>query len=349
MSNEIQWPDPDKLFNIVSKVGNLNYALMADTSTGVWGVKLRPTDGSIEQLWRAQKDDRGGAYLQLAGTDLYLDGNRSTRVLTVQPRKLIGTDQLWRVEDLGSPWTGINSTGDWELKINVYGSDLNGRIGLYGWDGGHDNEKWLIRKEAGKVTVDSIEYDLTLAHSDVVPPSHCAAADYDNTGGSTTVTNTYELERSVTKQRIFIHSESTTNLQRYTETLGVSGGIGKFVEVSASASFEQTHSTTIAWSDEMSDSVTLTDKITTQLVVPPGKRYSCYVIVHYGKVTVPYTAHLTFQSSTPGIPPVRFIRKGTFTGVNSTTYEIVTKDVTSPQADQQHEVQRRPVSKSLAA
>src|SRR5205085_12355808 len=158
MSNETLWPESEKFFNIVSKVGNLNYALMADESTGVWGVKLQPTDGSIDQLWRAEKDERGGAFLQLVKHGLYLNGDRHTRLLTVQPRNIHDTDQLWRVEDLGSPWVGINNTGDWELKINVYGSDLHGRIGLYGWDGGHDNEKWLIRKETGKLTVDSIEY-----------------------------------------------------------------------------------------------------------------------------------------------------------------------------------------------
>ena len=53
-------------------------------------------------------------------------------------------NQLWRVEDLGQPWCGINSYTDWEMKINVYGENLDGKTGMFHWDRGHDNEKWAI-------------------------------------------------------------------------------------------------------------------------------------------------------------------------------------------------------------
>jgi len=348
MSNEIPWPTPQEHFYIVSKIGNLNYVLTADDSGNM---AMRPFDGTIEQLWKAQDSGRGGAYLQLVKSGLCLAGNRDTRILKMMALDIHTSDQLWRVENLGNPWAGINCSGDWELKINVYGSDLNGRIGLYGWDGGHDNEKWLIQKENGQVTVDSIQYDLGSAASDLIghPPSHCTEIVIDNSGGGTLVTNTYELERSVTKTRSFTKSESETTSQKYTQTYTVSGGFDKIVEVSASGSFEESHSSTMSWSSEMKDSKTDTDKLSTQVSVPPGKKYSCHIIVYYGKVTVPYTAHLTFHPSIPGTSPVPFTSTGVFTGVNSTRYEIVIKDVTSPQTTQHFEVERRPVSKALAA
>jgi hypothetical protein len=66
--------------------------------------------------------------------------------------------------------------------------------------------------------------------------------------------------------------------------------------------------------------------------VPAGKMYRYQVVVHYGKVSVPYTAQLTFQSVVPGAAPVRFEQKGTFEGVNATETAIEVADVTPNQA-----------------
>jgi hypothetical protein len=56
--------------------------------------------------------------------------------------------------------------------------------------------------------------------------------------------------------------------------------------------------------------------------------YRYQVIVHYGKVSVPYTAKLTFQSVVPGAAPVHFEQKGMFEGVNATEVAIEVADIT---------------------
>jgi hypothetical protein len=249
--------------------------------------------------------------------------------------------QLWRVEDLGSPWVGINTLLNWEGKINVYGSDVNGTIGIYHWDGGADNEEWDLLQEIGECTVDSVEYHMDKAVADLaLPPAHCTATTVDNTKGGTAVKSTYTLARSVTTQRTITNSQSDTTGHKYTQTFSVKGGIDKVVEVSASASFEESDSKTIAFSDQKTNSETVTDTIGTEVNVPAGKKYRYQVVVYYGKVTVPYTATLTFKSSTPGAQPIRITQDGVFTGVNSTNNEIVVVDITSPDVAKQTLVSR---------
>ena len=81
------------------------------------------------------------------------------RTLTVV-RPLNSTDpsQLFRVEDVGDNWVAINSLIQWEAKINVYGSDVHGTIGMWGWDGG-DNEKWRLVEETGQAKVTPLVAD----------------------------------------------------------------------------------------------------------------------------------------------------------------------------------------------
>ena len=185
---------------------------------------------------------------------------------------------------------------------------------------------------------------MTKAVADLgMPPSHCAVTTVDNTLGGTPVTSTYSLARTVTTQRSITNSESDTSGHKYTQTFSIKGGIDKVVEVSASASFEESDSKTISLTDQKTNTETVTDTISTQVNVPAGRKYAYHVVVYYGKVSVPYTAHSTFQSSTTGAAPVSVTTQGVFTGVNKTNNEIVIRDITSPQPDKQQLVSRLPL------
>lgn len=152
------------------------------------------------------------------------------------------------------------------------------------------------------------------------------------------------MDGSMSTQRSITNSQSDTTGHKYTQTFSVKGGIDKVIEVSASASFEESDSKTISLTDQKTNTETVTDTISTQVNVPAGKKYAYHVVVYYGKVNVPYTAHSTFQSTTTGAKPVQVITQGVFTGVNKTNNEIVIRDITSPQADQQKLVGRLPLA-----
>jgi hypothetical protein len=348
MSNQIDFPTQP--FYIMSKINRSNWVL---TITPQGAVVLRPLTSTIDQIWTATPDPRGGAILRHIDTGLVLACGL-VKVFGMQfpagPLKaenLSSSDatQLWRAEDLGDNWAGINTLLNWEAKINVYGSDVHGTIGVFHWDGGADNEEWRLVPELGAVTVDSVEYDMAKAVADLgLPPSHCAITTVDNTLGGTPVTSTYSLARTVTTQRSITNSQSDTTGHKYTQTFSVKGGIDKVIEVSASASFEESDSKTISLTDQKTNTETVTDTISTQVNVPAGKKYAYHVVVYYGKVNVPYTAHSTFQSTTTGAKPVQVITQGVFTGVNKTNNEIVIRDITSPQADQQKLVGRLPLA-----
>ncbi|HEY3910326.1 MAG TPA: hypothetical protein VGM07_10585 [Stellaceae bacterium] len=327
MSNEISWPT--KPFYLQSKIGLSNWAL---TITAQNTVVMQALDSAIDQLWAAIPDQRGGAFLKHVGLGRVLARGSDGHLQAVNQN---GADpaQLWRVEDLGRPWVGINSLTDWEQKINVYGSNVHGTIGTWRWDGGADNEEWRLVEESGAVTIDGIVYDTSKAVADLgKPPSRCAATTVDNTRSGVPDTSTYTLSRSVTTTRSFTNSESDTTGHKYTQTFGVKGGIDKVIEVSASASFEESDSKTISITSQTSESETNTDTVSTSVNVPAGKKYRYQVVVHYGKVSVPYTARLTFQSVVPGAAPVHFEQKGMFEGVNATGVAVEVVDITPSEA-----------------
>jgi hypothetical protein len=327
MSNEISWPKNP--FYIQSKIGLSNWAL---TITDQGAVVMRSLTATIDQQWSATPDPRGGAFLKHLGTGRVLARSSGGPLQTVNQT---GSDpnQLWRVEDLGSSWVGINSLTDWEQKINVYGSDVHGTIGTWHWDRGADNEEWRLIEETGTVTVDSIVYDTSKAVADLSrPPYRCSATTVDNRRSAVPDTSTYTLARSITTTRSFTNSESDTTGHKYTQTFGVKGGIDKVIEVSASFSFEESDSKTLSITSQTTDSETNTDTVSTSVNVPAGKMYRYQVVVYYGKVSVPYTAQLTFLSVVPGAAPVHFQQTGTFEGVNATETAIEVADVTPNQA-----------------
>ena len=224
---------------------------------------MRQLTGTIDQLWTATPDPRGGSFLRHVSTGRVLAcqvAAKSSLCFDVpagplQSANLDGSDpkQLWRREDLGGGWSGINAFLNWEGKVNVYGSNMLYAItvGIFHWDGGADNEEWNLVEETGEVTVDSVTYDLAKAVADLgIPPSQGTAITVDNSAGGTPVTSTYSLSRTVTTQTSITHSESDTTGQKYTQTFSVKGGIAKVVEVSASSSFEKSSSKTISLTDQ---------------------------------------------------------------------------------------------------
>lgn len=347
---EISWPT--KPFYIMSKIGLSNWVLTEiSIAAGFDALTMQARTGTIDQLWMATPDPRGGAILRHIKSDLVISclplqswivTNKPS--LNLQPFNSADPLQLFRLEDVGDNWVAINGLFDWEYKINVFGSDPHGRIGMWPWDGG-DNEQWKLLEEAGDVTVNSIEYDLSQAKGDLgQPPTACKAEDSDNTQGSTEpLTGTITLKRVITTTTQHTISESDTTSHKYSQTFGIKGGIAKVVEVTTSLSFEEADSKTTSSIDQKTHSTTDTDTLSTNTNVPPGKKYRYQVVVHYGKVSVPFTAHLTFQSSIPGIAPLQFTSKGVFNGVNYTGYEIVCKDITSPDPKQHTEVSRTPI------
>ncbi len=347
MSNEVAFPT--KPFYIMSKIGHSNWTLTVADGR----VKLQRLTSTIDQIWTATPDSRGGSILRHVDSGLVLACGLVNFFGGIKlpggPLKAVNVDssdpaQLWRAESLGSPWVGINTFINWEFKINVYGSDVNGTVGVYGWDGGADNEEWNLIEETGSSTVDSVTYDMSRAVADMgQPPSFCKATTVDNIHGGSPITSTYELQRSVTTTHSITNSTSDTTAHKYTQTFSVKGGISKIVEVSASASFEESDSKTISLTDQTTTSDTESDKITTQVNVPPGKKYRYQVVVYYGKVNVPYTAQLTFQSNTTGAAPVHLTTHGTFTGVNATNYDVVATDLTSPGEEHPPVVSRKAI------
>jgi hypothetical protein len=321
MSNEIGWTD--KPFYIQSKINGSNFVLTAaDGGTADnRGVKTKPLASGMANLWKAMPDTRGGAFLNHLGTGLFL-----TRVgdsLALRHINSGDANQLWRVEDLGLPWVGINSWTDWEQKINVYGSDLNGTTALWRWDGGADNEEWALREEAGTLETVSVKYHLESAIKNFnEPPTRMVATFIDNSRGTKDLTSSVALQRTLTTSRSITTSESNTEGRKYTQTFGIKGGVKDVWEANASLSFEESSSTTRSLTDQSTDTQTMTDSCTLNVTIPAGKYYRYQVAVYYAKFSIPFTATMKFTSSVPGAQPVMTTIEGVYNGVNAMRSEV---------------------------
>jgi hypothetical protein len=327
---------PEQPFYIMSRINSSNWVL---TISGANAVCLQPLTGTIDQMWTAVTDPRGGMTLRHidSGRVLACQLGWSPFEVRVPQGALVMADlnsgdatQLWKADDLGQNSVGITPFLNWNARVNVYGNnDVHGTVGIWRWSGGAPNESWLLVTEMGGVTVTNVEYDLTRVVTDLgMPPSQCAGIVIDNLKGGTPVESTYALQRSITTTRTVTHSESDTTGHKYTQTFGAKGGLDKVFEVSASASFEESDSTTLSLTDAKGCSETKADTMSTQVHVPPGKRYGYQVMVHYGKISVPYTATMVFQSATAAAAPVTWKATGVFTGVNSTQSEVAVADLT---------------------
>jgi len=328
---------PTQPFYIKSKIGLSDWALTVENGA----VKTKHLEGTIDFLWSAQKDPRGGSILKHIGTghvltcqlETFLGIRIPTGPLTVSPLDTANSCQLWRPEPLGEIWRGINTLLNWEMKINVPASNTDKQIGLYSWDGGADNEEWLFIAETAKVETVSVTYQLDLAKADLLlPPKISSTIDEDNREGSVPLTGSKSHSTSVTETVSVTNSASDTTGTTYTQTFSVSGGLDKVFEVTASASFEENRSKTVSFSEEKSKSTTETVTETVNFNVPPGKKYGYQLVVYYGKCDVPYTAQMKFQSVVPNTKPVMFTTEGVFTGVNKTKVEVVVRDLTNAKA-----------------
>lgn len=348
MSNEIAWTA--KPFYIQSKINGSNYVLTAADggSANDKGVKTKPLVPNINNLWKALSDTRGGAFLNHVGSGLFL-----TRVggsLALRPINTGDANQLWRVEDLGSPWVGINSWTDWEQKINVYGSDLNGTTGLWHWDGGDDNEKWTLHEETGTLETVSVQYHIESAIRNFnEPPTRMLATFVNNSQGTKDLVSTVSLQRTLTTSRSITASESSTEGRKYTQTFGAKGGVKDVWEVNASLSFEESTSTTKSLSDQSTDTQSMTDTCTLNVTIPAGKNYRYQVAVYYAKFSIPFTATMRFQPSVPGAQPVTTTIEGVYNGVNAMRSEVEAAEVTAAGQQAAAAVQRfeAPITKPV--
>ncbi len=339
MSNEISFPTGP--FYIQSKIGHSNWALTPD-SVGNF-LRLTPLKGGPEHLWEATPDNRGGSHLKHTLTCKYL-----TTTMEMTPVGLGGTVkvpapagftmapldpanglQLFRIEDLGAPWVGINLLEYWQSKMNVIESDVQGIVAPFNWCDGQDNEEWLVFPETSAITTESIAYDLEQAKPNLnLPPTVSDQSIQDNQTGSVPLTGSISLNLSTTTSRSITNSTSDTKGQVFTQTFGSKGGIDKVFEVSASASFSESSSSTIGYSDTTVDSKTTSQTTQVNVNVPPGKKYQYTILVFNGQCSIPYTAHLLFQSVVPGAAPYRFVSTGIYTGVNAIRSEVSVTDVT---------------------
>ncbi|HEX8172802.1 MAG TPA: aerolysin family beta-barrel pore-forming toxin [Thermoanaerobaculia bacterium] len=340
MSNEIEWPA--KPFYIESKIGFSNWALTADDSAIAPRLRLRRLDGSIDFLWTAHPDPRGGATLQHVKSGLYLTAH--DQALTLAHLAPSDDGQCFRLENLGANWSGINKLSDWEQKINVYASDPNGTVGMFKWDGGADNEKWRLIQELGEVTTESVHYDMQHALTDLNLRMEIGASlVQDNRDGAVPLTGSQTLSRTITISRSITNSTSDTTGRKYTQTFGIKGGIEKVFEVNASGSFEESTSSTLSYTDQNTETKTLVDQQQITFNVPPGKRYRYQVVVQYGKCAIPYTANMIFQSIVAGTAPYRFVTSGTYTGVNKISSNVTVFDITHDHPSAATIVERRPL------
>ena len=157
----------------------------------------------------------------------------------------------------------------------------------------------------------------------------------DNTRSGTPLTGSETLSRTLTTSRSITNSTSDTTGRKYTQTFSAKGGVDKVFEVSASASFEESSSTTISYSDQSTVSNTVTDSQTVSINVPAGKKYRYQIVVHYGKCNINYTATMVFQSVVPNSQPYRFTSSGVYTGVNEIASDVVASDITQEVAGAQ--------------
>ena len=121
---------------------------------------------------------------------------------------------------------------------------------------------------------------------------------------------------------------SDTKGEKYTQTFGVKGGVDKKFEVSASASFEESSSSTISFSDQHTDSTSVTDEQVVNVNVPAGKKYNYQIVVHYGTCAIHYVAQMVFTSIVPNSAPYKFKSNGIYNGVNQIRSEVIVHDVT---------------------
>lgn len=331
---------PDKPFYIQSKINMSNWALTVEGGQ----IRTRPIQGNVNFLWTARPDPRGGSVLTNVGSGLVLTAQLQTVTFPATIRypwgQLLarGFDpgaslQLFRAEKLDDPWRGINTLLDWEKKVNVYDSDPNNIIQLYGWCGGAQNEEWLLMEETAQVDTVSIDYHTDLTKIDLtLPPKFGDVSPWDNRQGELPLTGSTTITSTVTNSRQITNSTSDTTGQKYTQTFSMKGGIDKVFEVSASGSFEESSSKTISYSDQTTQTTTETVTKAVNYNVPPGKKYEYRMVIHFGKCDVPYTAHMKFQSSVPRSQPVFFDTEGVFTGVNQTETAVVVTDVTASKA-----------------
>lgn len=327
---------PTTPFYIQSKINMSNWALTVENAQ----IKTKPIEGNVNFLWTARKDPRGGSVLTHLGSGRVLTAQLITIPLInlkVPGGPLLAgafdpgsSLQLFRAESTGDRWRAINTLLNWETKVNVYGSDLKGTIGLYHWDNGAPNEEWLLLAETAEVEMVSIDYHKDLAKIDLsLPPKFSDASPWDNREGAVPLTGSITMTSTVTDSQQITNSTSDTTGQKYTQTFSVKGGIGKVFEVSVSGSFEESASKTISYSNQTTHTTTETVTKLVNYNVPAGKKYKYQIVIYSGKCEVPYTAHMKFQSAVAGTEPVFFDTQGVFTGVNQTESDAVVTDVTT--------------------
>ena len=323
----ITWPTVP--FYILSQINSSDLVVVVDSNNHA---VLEPLTGTADQLWVATPDVRGGARLTNlhSGLALYARPGDPTWV-GAGPVDLSVPGGCWVLDDFPSDgWKRVQclpASNNWWLLATA--AQQGTGMAVAGWDGNQQTE-FQVEPETGSVTVTNLVYDLAAATNTPLPPVDFLAVVVDNTQNSIPITQTITLTGSVQQSTQIESTGSDTEGTAYTQSFSVSASFPS-VDVSASATFEENHSTTVGWSNGTATANTSEHDIQTEVTVPGNKRYGLQQRVNYGQVNVPWTATGTFQSCVAGAKPYTFPMKGMFTGLNATTSEVIVADVTSGQ------------------
>lgn len=336
MAQEILFPDEP--FFIVSSLEHASLALSLDKAGKL---VLAPLLGSPGQRWVAERDRRGGALLRhvasgLAltckarrggpgGADVTIDGSE-TLVFAAPPGQP-DIAQRWRVETLGF-WTCLNSQMDWEYKLNVFGGDKTGRIGVRRWENGAPQERWLVPTEAGVIELQHVRYDLDRAVAEPLPPTPAdPALIVDNRAGEETLEKRITLTRTCVSERgcrldpadrkrlagVTIHEDKVL--------------IGVVLTDQGDCVEREMAPTPL---DDPDPHRTVSEEpVEVTVRVPPGRVYGYQALVRHARVQAPFSARLVFYRLADGLETRGFDVAGVFTGVNPVETRIQVRDLTS--------------------
>lgn len=309
---------PKNAFYIVSKLRLQNYALQVSDKKLI----LAPLSYGLNQLWQAVPigSSSDGVQLKHVESGLSLCGPEQRHPVTLAIFDLHSPAFIWRREKVDD-WFAINVLHNWEAKLNIYASKTEGPIGLWNWSKAAENELWCMIEETGSLTILDLQFNKSQAVAGKLPPHSCLPTIVDNSDPKVhgPVKGKRSLERELYSSRSTSQSESSTTGRVYRQSLGMELEIKKILKLTAEASFEESESKTVGWDKQQVDSERVVDTVEVDVNVPPGKKYKYQVVVYYGKITVPYTAKLKYQSQrNPGVGDRDFTVTGEFQGVNAT-------------------------------
>jgi hypothetical protein len=346
---------PTKPFYITSRKDFSNWVLEPNPGKLPQSLRLRHRTGTLEQLWSALPDNRDGYYIVNLAEDNASDQQiqnclaatssagveglgATARELVLAPLDTSDALQLFLVEqsDDPAPWVVVRTfrsdvclegfNANWGC-LNVYGGDPNRRVIIYRRSG-DDDSRWNLVEEDGELTMSSIWYDQEKAVADLsVQPQYFSEKTVRN-DSDTPLPGKDTISWQNSKSRTLTMSTQHSTGWTFSQNFGIKGGVKDTFEVSEDSTFTTSTSDTETKTDGTTTTETVQSSTEFNYSVPGHKVYRYRMKVSRGKVTVPYTATMNFNSTIPGIPSRKVTIKGEFKGVNVVKSELEITDIT---------------------